>query len=133
MNNRLKEALERQDTRNPWAAWDRDKNGNDPATEDAALDKELAEHLKTNCSVCFKADVPVDKDDVCDDCLLKEAEEQERDARGALLPGWSTITDYKDGTCVECGAPESETKKGFCGDDYCIGVGFEDTQCCSKP
>jgi hypothetical protein len=126
INTALREALARQDTASPWAAWDRDRDGNDPAAADKALDRELAKHLENNCAVCFVADVPVDEDGICGECLRKECEAEDKTG---LLPGWSDVTDYEPGTCIECSAKSHSGNTDFCGEAFCIGIGFKETVC----
>jgi predicted glutamine amidotransferase len=130
-NTRLKEALERRDTAcatdscGPWDAWARDRDGKDPIDADKALDKELAKHLENNCAVCYTADVPVDEDGICAECLRKEAVATEK---GELLPGWSAVDEKPVRvleSCVECGAPCRSGNTDFCGEAFCIGTGFE--------
>lgn len=113
--------------RGPWLAWDRDKHGNDAL--DAALAAELKK-LETNCALCFAADVPVDADNICEDCLREEASELDK---GALLPGWAeppkkeTDTDAYAGECLDCGAKHDYVNHYYCGGMYCVGAGYKDT------
>lgn len=139
VNTALKDALERKDaergeTCSPWAAWARDRDGNDPAEQDKALDTELAKHLEleNNCAICFAADLPVDEDGICEECLLKEIEAEDR-AKDGLNRGWSEIpteaTDtsvvpFEPGTCIECGGRAYSGNGDFCGEAFCIGVGY---------
>lgn len=112
------------DSVTPWDAWNRDKHGNDPVADaDKALDAELEKHLQTNCAVCYKADVPVDKDSICEECLITE--EAELDG-STMLPGWSEVsgpTPHKSTTCIECGVVISDDRD-YCGEQYCTGAGY---------
>lgn len=110
------------ETCSPWRAWERDRDGNDPIAADAALDKELAAHLRgdspNNCQVCFKADVPTDDDGVCDSCLLAEMEAEDKLAAGKLV-------EHVPGTCIECAAKAHSGNTDFCGEAFCIGIGYQ--------
>ena len=124
------------DKASPWAPWDRDKDGNDVpiAGDSTALDQalatELAKQLQTNCVLCFKADLPVDPDGICEDCLRQEAQELDK---GALLTGWATVADDKKsteekdaGVCIDCGGKHDFVTHWYCGGAYCIGAGYKD-------
>lgn len=115
------ESIPAADTCSPWSAWERDKDGNDPIAADAALDKELAAHLRgdapNNCQVCFKADVPTDDDGVCDDCLLAEMAAEDKLAAGRLIA-------HVPGTCIECAGKAHSGNTDFCGEAFCIGLGY---------
>jgi len=71
-NERLRLAYDRHTSSaagQEWAAWERDKYGNDPLPEDLALDKELAKYLDTDscCDFCGKS-APLNDGLLCRDC-----------------------------------------------------------------
>jgi glutamine amidotransferase len=101
----------------------------EPLEADKLLDKELLEAFKgTNCISCYRADIPIDKDGICADCLYTDAKQED----SGLLPGWSAVTEpgekaaiakHKD-RCVDCEA-SVEAGEWYCGHAYCVGKGYE--------
>jgi hypothetical protein len=81
-----------------WAAWERDKYGNDPKpgqeplAEDKALDAELAKYLEQDdigcCELCGQQEI-LDIDLLCETCAKELADEDSPSENDGMLPSWS--------------------------------------------
>lgn len=102
---RLELAYDRHDTagrmkedRDEWAAWQRDKYGNDPKAdeeplpEDKALDAELAKYLEGDdmgcCELCGQHE-KLDIDLLCEVCAQELADSDSPSDDDGMLPSWS--------------------------------------------